>query len=1013
MNICFDDGSLFEAPGQRRPHMRTKIPSALSGSQFFRKDDKKRFVMRSVFRESLTSLMIENPGDTPLFVPRLPNKFVPTPFSPTASDEVRELPSSGPENKPLGGPAWPDSEHQQQENQQPAHNGQTTLQEALPSQAVPQREPATVNDEAMPPKSPSSPRPTELELSEDFARPVPSLLSPNTGSDFRFESPFTASSASHVRPPRNTEANATHPPTTAVFAPRSLPFSESISTSSSVLPALKDTSQPSFSWNNPAPSVEGISNHPPRTQPESPSLLPSQYPAPFVPPKIRKPIQAKVKELKAVSPRDPTPRDSSPLRERPVIFGDNANAFRQSAAFAIKPPPSRTISANDRNAAAESVARLAILQRAGLMQEYLQFTLPDLLKPIMRQYEEEKPILAASKPVSLPQASQGLATDILTIEAAHRQILAKKYFQRWRAITYRRAMNRRARERRQKRIDALEQEKQKRMRGEAELEAILQAKKEKERIQADMLARSPNESSPSVPNGVHQTAGQKRKNIHVERKEDFGAGDMPRKIAKGHHRSRTMGHVEEFYDSSTATTSQASANTTTPQSRSSIFSSRSLLNGSRASPDSRRSLSGRKDTTRTDYFRLKALGIDPDTPIVPDTKASLERKRQREEGIAIAAARTRSRTLSTTRRPPVPHVSPQGIRVHGISSLSQSRTLPNANTQTKSPGATNVKEDDDLLRRIREVRDAMSEGTEWFKTQAVNLEKEIEVHEEMRRSASQASGRSSPHPSASGLARANGYEYLPGPEIPGRSLSRTEQRIRRTGAHGLATKPVGGSGEYLAVAMSRESAAKLNLENHSQRVSDAPHTTERTRKKKKKTGEKESRYIPQQSDEDSEEPNDDAESTMLDHYREPCINGNVRATEMLRYSAKPDKEVVDQYASAEQDGNEVQQSLEQPYDEFEGGDTEDLYEDGDDEDEQYDEGEDEDEEVEADEVGSLPYQRGQKGQGHAVGYWLRSSVTPERGLNPNGGGQMMSRASSGMGTGTGASVDDALVLDSD
>jgi hypothetical protein len=125
-----------------------------------------------------------------------------------------------------------------------------------------------------------------------------------------------------------------------------------------------------------------------------------------VPPKARKTIQPQPKVLKAVSPRDPTPRASSPLRERPVIFGDNANAFRQSVAFATNPPPTRTaISAHERDTAADTVARLAMLQPAGLMQEYLQFTLPDLLKPIMQHHKREKPLLAASKSTSLFQAS--------------------------------------------------------------------------------------------------------------------------------------------------------------------------------------------------------------------------------------------------------------------------------------------------------------------------------------------------------------------------------------------------------------------------------------------------------------------------------------------------------------------------------------------------------------------------------------------------------------------------------
>jgi hypothetical protein len=278
------------------------------------------------------------------------------------------------------------------------------------------------------------------------------------------------------------------------------------------------------------------------------------------------------------------------------------------------------------------------------------------------------------------------------------------------------------------------------------------------------------------------------------------------------------------------------------------------------------------------------------------------------------------------------------------------------------------------------------------------------------------------------LARANGYEYLPGPEIPGRSLSKTEQRIRRTGAHGLATRPIGGSGDYLAVAMSRNSAAKLNVEKQSRHVPDVSHSAEKIRKAKRKPGEKDSKYIPRQSDEDSEELEDESGSKRLNQFREPCMNGKVRTTESMHYSPEPDKEVSEERANAgEDDEDDVQLSLEQSqykeYDEFKGGDTEDLYEDGDDEEDQYDEDEqgeeegydeeEEEEAEEADEARALPYQQGQKGQGQTVGYWLRSSVTPERGLTPNGGGQTMSRASSGMGTGTGASADDALVLDSD
>lgn len=756
-----------------------------------------------------------------------------------------------------------------------------------------------------------------------------------------------------------------------------------------------------------------------------------------MPPKARKSIQPqpKHKELKAISQHDPRPRASSPLRERPVIFGDHGNAFRQSAAHGNPPAPKPAISRHDQDTAAETVARLSILQPAGLMQEYLQFIVPDLLKPIMQHHEREKPILAASKLIFLRLVRKQSLTSSTTGAARH-QILAKKYFNRWKADHYRRVRNRQGREQRQRRLKALEQERQRRMRGDAELEAILYAKKEKEHIQAEMLARSTNESNQSSPTEeISEVArqstspritGQKRKGIHVDDAETPKSRETPRKIAKGHSRSRTMGSADELYYSSKSTTRLTSTSKTTPQSRSSIYSGRSVLNPPGASQDLRRPPSGRKDTTRTDYFRLKALGIDPDTPMVPDTKTSLERKRNREEENAIATSRTRARTLSATARPPVPRFSPQGARAIETSSLHQSRTPPNAapHKATTLPAAM-VDEDDDLLRQARKVRETMSEGAEWYKTYAVNIEKEIEEHEERRRSLSQASTTSSPHPSASGLAMVNGYEYLPGPEIPGRSLSRTEQRIRRTGAHGLATKPIGGSGDYLAVAMSKESAAKLNVEKQSRSLAKVPRSTEKTKRAKRKMGEKDGRYVPQHSDEDSEELDDDAELDRVHRQRQSCTNGRARATEAKHHLPQPDEEVAEDGDGAEDD-DDVQESLEQPqdtsYDQFEGGDTEDLYEDGDDDEEFYDEDEDgeerdaddEEEEEEVDGVGSLPYRQGQKVHGQPLGYWLRSSVTPERGLTPKGGGaQMMSRASSGMGTGTGASVDDALVLDSD
>lgn len=67
-----------------------------------------------------------------------------------------------------------------------------------------------------------------------------------------------------------------------------------------------------------------------------------------------------------------------------------------------------------------------------------------------------------------------------------------------------------------------------------------------------------------------------------------------------------------------------------------------------------RLVQGRTDTTRTDYFKLKALGLDPNTPVIPQT-----RKRPSDYEIESAARKSR---LSPAKIAPVSHESP---RVNG------------------------------------------------------------------------------------------------------------------------------------------------------------------------------------------------------------------------------------------------------------------------------------------------------------------------------------------------------------
>ena len=114
----------------------------------------------------------------------------------------------------------------------------------------------------------------------------------------------------------------------------------------------------------------------------------------------------------------------------------------------------------------------------------------------------------------------------------------------------------------------------------------------------------------------------------------------------------------------------------------------------------------RSDTTRTDYFQLKALGIDPDTPVVPSTK-----KRTRDE-MEIDGAESSTGTAMSN---PRPSRSPR-----------LSVTQPATQAQPNS-GKTSAPADDDeeLFAQIRSVREALAESEQWCRSERQSLEKSM------------------------------------------------------------------------------------------------------------------------------------------------------------------------------------------------------------------------------------------------------------------------------------------------
>lgn len=115
-----------------------------------------------------------------------------------------------------------------------------------------------------------------------------------------------------------------------------------------------------------------------------------------------------------------------------------------------------------------------------------------------------------------------------------------------------------------------------------------------------------------------------------------------------------------------------------------------------------RIVQGRTDTTRTDYFKLKALGLDPNTPVIPQT-----RKRPSDYEIELTARKSR---LSPAKTIAVPHKSP---RVNGATEFSLQAY--SASSSIVLPQAPKAEDDDALFAQIKEVRNALSETESWYR----------------------------------------------------------------------------------------------------------------------------------------------------------------------------------------------------------------------------------------------------------------------------------------------------------
>lgn len=460
------------------------------------------------------------------------------------------------------------------------------------------------------------------------------------------------------------------------------------------------------------------------------------------------------------------------------------------------------------------MVRIGLTQKDGILDMFLGVKISAIVQEVYRSFSTAR--------------FEARLTQLRT------KVLSRKFLFLWKHIAQQRRIQRRVERRRKLMATSAEAKRAK----EEELEKILEASREAKRVQlefrqkAEEKRRQERESQPrqgptqqNAINGIRhrlpiQVAGQKRKTV-----ASTNSAVNPTSTSV-HKRSRTIEHAD-------IDLSSIGKRLSSPLREAKESQSGSKLRKSISHRDLRRSLSGQPlDNTQTDYFRLKAMGVSPDTPLVPDSSRSLAERHSdslAKRNAALQRLERRRLARSASSQEPFSETSSQPDLQH-LRSPELSASIFNTSVTSTSNFDPN---EDPFLRQFREARQKMDQDREWFKSQTSLLEKEIEEQEDFQKSLRLSESVADTETSmtapghANGLARStNGLAYTPLNYVPGKTLSRTEQRIRRTGAHGLAVQQPISSHHSSPLYTAHHSPATAEASNHRKRSIDEAQTSE-------------------------------------------------------------------------------------------------------------------------------------------------------------------------------------------
>ena len=475
--------------------------------------------------------------------------------------------------------------------------------------------------------------------------------------------------------------------------------------------------------------------------------------------------------------------------------------------------------------------------------------------------------------------------------------------------------------------------------------AALEAKKQKAAIEAEIKEKR-----------TIEFLTKKRKSLH-----DTPANDTtttPEPSYRNHKRSRTVG-------SGMLPPPKPAQSPPSREVNSFKFSNTELhqrISRSRSARDFSRSInySPSTDTTKTDFFRLVAAGVDPETPWIPLTAPQViaKQKKDKEELDArIEAAYLR-------RRMGVPKKKSESPRPASESPAVAPASSPPAQS---TPGSTSsTQTTDEIIAESREATRMMIEDTKWLHEINQQMKKDLDRRDaEQEALRSSTSSNQSGRLSINGLPMVNGYEYWPSPDQHGGSMSRVERRIRETGARGFANRPFGKYKDrpaYTPVPMSKKTARK-----YAQAAEDVEEVeTNGTAKKRKKHGVVDPSYKPSGDDELTEEEQEleyaGPRRPKAVKHAQPIPKASVPSIEIAAKSqttSNPFQRLQNTQAEDEdeeellEDDDHPQQSILQQsyYENGEDGDTEELDED---EEELLEDSDEEDYDEDYDESGQEP-----------------------------------------------------------